>query len=169
MITLETGRLILSQFSLDDAAFILELLNDPSFLQFIGDRGVRTLEDARGYLLNGPMDSYARNGFGLYLTKLKDGDIPIGICGLVKRDGLEDVDIGYAFLPQFWSKGYATESASAVMDYGRNVLGLSRIVAITSPDNEGSIRVLEKLGLRFEKMVALPTYGGESMLFTPGV
>jgi len=113
------------------------------------------------------MDSYARNGFGLCLTQLKEGEVPIGICGLVKREGLEDVDIGYAFLPQFWSKGYATEAASAIMDYGQNVLGLSRIVAITAPDNEGSIRVLEKLGLRFEKRITLPEHEGESMLFTP--
>lgn len=164
---LETPRLMLRLLTSDDAPFILELLNDPSFIYFIGDRNVRSLEDAVGYLQNGPIDSYAKNGFGLYLTQLKEGNIPIGMCGLIQRDGLDSPDIGYAFLPPFWGQGYATEAASAVMDYGRNVLRLGRIVAITAPDNESSIRVLEKLGLRFEKMITLPAHGGESKFFTP--
>jgi len=152
---LESERLLLRQFSTEDAEFILELLNEPSFIQNIGDRGVRTLEDARSYLLNGPIASYATNGFGLYLVILKATNEPIGMCGLIKRDSLEDVDIGYAFLPRFWSKGYAVESALAVKDYARNVVGLDRIVAITDPDNAGSVRVLEKIGLKFERMVRL--------------
>ena len=117
MKVLETDRLILRWLSTDDAEFILELLNEPSFLQYIGDKGVRTLEDARNYILNGPVDMYARLGFGLYLTELKERGVPLGICGLLKRDGLEDVDIGFAFLPRFWAKGYAYESA-AVLAYG---------------------------------------------------
>lgn len=152
---IETDRLLLRKLSTDDAAFILDLLNQPSFLQFIGDRGVRTLEDANRYILTGAVASYERFGFGLYLTLLKKSEIPIGICGLVKRDSLKDVDIGFAFLPQYWSKGYAFESASAVLDYARNTLGLKRIAGITAPDNHGSIRVMEKIGLKFEKMVKL--------------
>lgn len=101
------------------------------------------------------MDIYNRLGFGLYLTELKEDGVPIGICGLIKRDSLEDVDIGFAFLPKFWAKGYAYEAASAVMAYGKNVLGFKRIVAITSPDNDASGRLLEKLGMRFERMIRL--------------
>lgn len=166
---LETDRLILCKLTLDDAPFILELLNDPAFLRFIGDRGVRTLDDARNYIANGPMDSYEKHGFGLYLTKLKDSDTPIGICGLLKRDFLEDADIGFAFLPEFTGKGYGFESAAAVMEYGKTVLGLKRIVAITAPDNVASIKLLEKLGLRFEKTARFSKDGSESKLFVPDV
>jgi len=162
---LETERLILRQFSLEDAPFILELVNDPSFIQNIGDRGVRTLDDARSYIQKGPVASYARNGFGLYLVALKDTGESLGMCGLIKRDGLDDVDIGYAFLPRFWSKGYAVEAARAVKIYAKDQVGLKRIVAITDPANEGSIRVLEKLGLHFEKMVRLSADDIELKLF----
>jgi RimJ/RimL family protein N-acetyltransferase len=162
---LETDRLILRRLSPDDAEFILELLNDPSFLRFIGDKGVRTLDDARDYILNGPVDMYNRLGFGLYLTELKEGGAPIGICGLIKRDSLEDVDIGFAFLPRFCAKGYACESAAAVLAFGRSALGLNRIVAITKPDNHNSIRVLEKLGFRFERMIRLSADAPEVKLF----
>ena len=152
---LETERLVLRQLSLADAEFILELLNEPSFIQNIGDRGVRTLDDARAYILRVPVKSYEQHGFGLYLVILKESSESIGMCGLIKRDTLEDVDIGYAFLPKFWSKGYAIESALAVKAYARDVIGLKRLVAITDPENQASIRVLEKIGLRFEKMVRL--------------
>ena len=165
MKVLETDRLNLRWLSNDDAEFILELLNEPSFLRFIGDKGVRTLDDARDYILNGPADMYTRLGFGLYLTELKDGGVPIGICGLLKRDGLEDPDIGFAFLPKFWARGYAYESADAVMAYGKTVLGLNRIVAITSPDNYASGRLLEKLGLRFERIIHLLNDASEVRLF----
>jgi RimJ/RimL family protein N-acetyltransferase len=148
-----------------DAAFVLELLNEPSFLRNIGDKGVRTLDDSRQYILDGPVDSYQRLGFGLWLVELKDSTVPIGICGLVKRDALTDVDIGYAFLPRFWSLGYAYESASAVMSYARDVLGLKRLLAVTNQDNAGSIKVLEKLGLKFERMVRLAEDGPEIKLF----
>lgn len=167
---LETERLTLRQLSSeDDAELILELLNEPSFLQNIGDRGVRTMEDARRYILNGPVASYERFGFGLYRVGLKAEDVPIGMCGLVKRDGLQDVDIGFAFLPAFWGKGYAFESASAVMAYGREVLGIERIVAVVAPHNEASINVLRKLGLQFEGMIRLPGQDEEIFLFAPGV
>jgi RimJ/RimL family protein N-acetyltransferase len=142
-------------------------LNQPSFLKFIGDKGVRTLDDARAYILNGPVASYEHFGFGLYLVLLKESGIPIGICGLVKREILKDADIGFAFLPQFWLKGYAFESASAVLAYGMNTLGLNRIVGVTSSDNDGSIRVLEKLGLKFERMIRLSADGPELKLFMP--
>lgn len=165
MNVLETDRLVLRRLSIEDAAFILQLLNEPSFLRFIGDKGVRTLDDARQYILDGPMASYERFGFGLYLTLLKQNDVPIGICGLLKRETLKDVDLGFAFLPQFWRKGYAFESAAAVMAYGRTTLGLKRIVAITSPENDSSIKVLEKLGFGFEEMVRLSEDGPEVKLF----
>ena len=164
MTVLETDRLLLRKINLDDAAFMLDLLNQPSFIQFIGDRGVRTLDDAREIIRSRYIAAYENLGFGIYLTALKDGT-PIGICGLVKRDALEDVDIGYAFLPQFWAQGYAFESASAVMAYAKNDLKLKRVLGIVAPDNAASIRVLEKLGLRFKKMVKLSEDEPEVKLF----
>lgn len=155
MNVIETPRLVLRQLTPDDAAFILELLNDPTWLRFIGDRGVRTLDEARNYILNGPVASYEKHGFGLWLTLRKADGAPVGICGLLKRDSLEDVDVGFAFLQRFHAQGYASECAAATLEYGRGILGLKRIVAVTSPDNTGSIRVLEKLGLRYEKTVQL--------------
>ena len=169
MNVVETDRLVLRRLTVDDAGFILELLNEPSFLRFVGDKLVRTLDDAREYILKGPVDSYNRLGFGLYLAMLKKDGVPIGICGLVKRESLEDVDVGFAFLPAFWSRGYAFESASAVLAYARGVLGINRIVAVTSPDNYGSIHVLEKLGLRFARMVRLSQDGPEIKLFASGI
>jgi len=166
---LETERLALRRLSADDAEFIVELLNQPSFIRNIGDRGVRTNEDAVRYIQNGPVASYQRFGFGLYLVELKDTAIPIGICGLLKRETLEDVDVGFAFLPQFWSRGYAVESASAVLKHGRNVLGIDRIVAITSLDNHGSIKVLEKIGLKFERLMKLSEVEPEIKLFASDV
>jgi RimJ/RimL family protein N-acetyltransferase len=162
---IETERLTLRKLTIDDAAFMLGLLNQPSFIQFIGDRGVRTLEDARNIIQTRYMAAYERLGFGIYLTQLKESQTPIGICGLVKRNGLDDVDIGYAFLPQYWSQGYASESASAVLAYARNTLGIRRILGITMPDNIGSIRVLEKAGLKFERMIQLPGEKTELKLF----
>ena len=166
MIVLETKRLILRKLSVDDAEFILELLNEPSFLRYIGDKGVRSLDDARQYILNGPVASYERNGFGLYLVELKESRIPIGISGLVKRDTLPDADIGFAFLPAYWSQGYAVESAAEVMTHAREVLGLDRILAITNPDNEASAKLLGKIGLRFDRMIKLSDDGDEVKLFT---
>lgn len=169
MIILKTDRLILRQFSTNDAEFILELVNEPSFIQNIGDRGVRTLDDACSYILRVAVASYEKNGFGLYLVLLKESGASIGMCGLIKRDGLEDVDIGYAFLPKFWSKGYALEAALAVKEYARDVIGLKRLVAITDPENQGSIRVLEKIGLSYEKMVRLSEDDIELKLFAADI
>lgn len=163
---LETERLLIRQFTEEDAEFILELLNDPSFIKNIGDRNIRTLEDARAYVLNGPVTSYAKNGFGLSLVILKDTGASIGMCGLIKRDTLDNVDIGYAFLPRYWSKGYAVESALAMKAYAKDVVGLKKLVAIIDPANAGSIRLIEKIGLTFEKMVKLSEDDIELKLFS---
>ena len=164
-IVLETARLRLRRVDPGDAGFIVELLNDPSWLRFIGDKGVRNEDDARRYIENGPVAMYARSGFGLYLTELKANRTPIGLCGLIKRDGIDDIDIGFAFLPAYRGAGYARESSAAVLAYGREALCIPRIVAITSADNDASIRLCEKLGLRFEKMVRLPDGDAEIKLF----
>lgn len=152
---LETARLILRRFTPEDAGFMLGLLNEPSFIANIGDRGVRTIEQARQFLIQNHLASYERHGYGHYLIELKDGCIPIGTCGLIYREALGEVDVGYALLPTWWSQGYAFEAASAVMAYGRGPLGLKRIVAVVSPGNTASIRVLEKLGLRYAGPVRL--------------
>ncbi len=162
---LETERLVLRRLCLDDDAFILQLLNEPSFLHYIGDKGVRSLDDAHAYLLQGPIASYERHGFGLYRVEMKTSGVPMGICGLLKRDTLDDVDVGFAFLPAFWLQGYAFESAAAVLAYGKHTLGLRRIVAITQPDNVGSIKTLEKLGLTFERMVRFAEEEDEIRLY----
>jgi RimJ/RimL family protein N-acetyltransferase len=165
VVILETDRLRLRRLSVDDADFILRLLNEPSFLQNIGDKGVRTREDACLYILNGPVASYEKFGFGLYLVELKESGAPVGMCGLLKRDVLEDVDVGYALVPEFWSKGYAVESVSAVISFARETLGLKRVVAVTNPNNQSSIRLLEKIGFRFERMVRLSDDASEIKLF----
>ena len=163
---IETERLILRPLTEGDAGFIFELVNDLSFIQNIGDRNVRTLEDAKRYITNGPVASYARNGFGLYLVELKDTGQPIGMCGLIRRNMLNDVDIGYAYLPRYWSKGYAIEAALAMKQYAREVIGLKRMVAVVDPQNTGSIRLLEKLGMTFERMVKLAEDDIELKLFS---
>jgi RimJ/RimL family protein N-acetyltransferase len=165
MTVLETERLVLRRLTPDDAAFILDLLNQPSFLRYIGDKEVRNTEDAIRYIETGPVASYERFGFGLYLVQLKESGTSVGMCGLIKRDSLPDVDVGFAFLPDYWSQGLAFEAAAAVMNYGREVLGLRRIVAITSLDNTASIRLLEKIGLRFERLIKLAEDQPEVRLF----
>jgi len=162
---LETARLTLRKLTPGDAPFILELLNDPSFLRYIGDKGVRTREDAVGYINAGPIASYERHGFGLFLVELRDGAVPIGICGLLKRDWLEDVDVGFAFLPRFWSQGYAHEAAAAVLAFGRDTWRLSRILAITSPDNAASIGLLMKVGFRLDRVARWPDERSEVKVF----
>lgn len=166
MTVIETDRLILRRLTPDDADFMLDLLNQPSFIQNIGDRDVRTRDEARAYISDGAVASYKRHGFGLYLVVLKETGDSLGICGLVRRHGLDDVDIGFAFLPQFWAKGYAVESAAAVKAYARDVAGLKRLVAITIPGNAHSIRVLEKIGMEFERIVRLSEGGEELRLFS---
>ncbi len=151
---LETDRLVLKKLTLDDAPYIQQLLNEPSFLAHIGDKGVRDKESACAYLESGPIASYRQHGFGLNLCTLKD-DTAIGMCGLLKRDTLEDVDLGFAFSPAYWGKGYATEAALASLNYGHQVLGLTRIVAITNLENEASANVLLRIGMAFEGYIRL--------------
>lgn len=165
MLILETDRLRLRTLTPDDAEFMLGLLNEPSFIQNIGDRGVRTVDDARSYILNGPVASYEKHGFGLWLVEVKDSGAPIGICGLLKRDAMDDTELGYALMPEYWSKGYALESASAVMAYASEELGLKRVAAITDVGNESSIRVLEKIGFKYEGMIRLSDDAPELKLF----
>ena len=152
---LETERLSLREFTTDDAEFILVLLNDPAFIANVADKGVRTVEAAREYLKSGPIASYGKNGFGLWRVALRGDDRAIGMCGLIRRDELDDVDIGYALLPDYRVKGYAFEVASAVKELARSRFHLRRLVAIVKHENERSVRVLEKLGMHYEKRVRL--------------
>jgi RimJ/RimL family protein N-acetyltransferase len=172
---LETERLILREIVESDDAFMLDLLNQPTFIKYIGDRKVRNLEQAREFIESRYQKSYTENGYGLYAVELKEEirnpksaiqNPVVGICGFVKRDSLPDADIGFAFLPQFEKKGYAFESASAVMKYGREVLGLGRVLAITTQDNESSGRLLEKIGFKFEELITQPHDAEELKLFS---
>jgi len=163
---LRTQRLILRHLNEDDAAFVLELLNEPGFIGNIGDRGVRDLDGARRYVTEGPGASYQKYGYGLWATVLRESGEVIGICGLVKREGLEDADVGYAFLERAWGKGYAQEAAAATLAHAREVIGLAKVVAITTPTNLGSIAVLEKIGMKAAGTVQLPGHAGESAYFT---
>lgn len=169
MLILETERLILRPFTLDDADFVLALLNEPSFLRYIGDKKVRKLEDARQYILNNPLVSYERNGFGLYLVQLRESQMPIGMCGLIKREELPEPDIGFAFLPSFWNKGFAYEATAAVLQDARERLKLPRILAITSVDNDASIKLLQRLGFGFEQITRLSAEREQVKLFASGI
>ncbi|UFH53783.1 GNAT family N-acetyltransferase [Spirosoma sp. KNUC1025] len=165
MILLETDRLFIERFTEEDAPFMLDLLNMPTWIQNIGDRGVRTVDEARQYILNGAIKSYEQLGFGPYRVTLKANGQPIGLCGLFKREALDDVDIGFAFLPDYSGAGYGYESASAIMKYAGNQLGLTRITGLTTATNHASIRLLEKLGLRFEKVILFREDSIESLLY----
>jgi RimJ/RimL family protein N-acetyltransferase len=162
---LQTDRLNLRQFELGDAKFIVELVNSPGWIEFIGDRNIRTEADAVHYLQNGPMKSYTENGFGLSMVEMKDGT-PIGMCGILKRDSLDNPDIGFAFLPEFTGLGYAFEMAKAMIGYAKENLNSKTILAITVPSNKRSIHLLEKIGLRFSKIIYTPTEHEELMLFS---
>ena len=162
----ETERTILREVTKDDAEFILDLLNQPSFIRYIGDRNVRTIDAARDYIESRFTESYKKFGFGMWAVELKETNQPIGICGFVKRDSLPDADIGFAFLPHYERKGYAYESAVGAMEYGRNVLNLKRVLAITSQDNESSGRLLGKLDFKFERLIILPGGDEELKLFS---
>ncbi|WP_226646197.1 GNAT family N-acetyltransferase [Mesobacillus subterraneus] len=164
MLVFETERLNIRWLEVSDQEFIFTLLNEPGWLNYIGDKGIRSLEDAKNYILTGPRKMYEKFGFGLFVVELKESKLPVGLCGLIKRDGLEDVDIGYAFLAQHQSKGYAFESAKGTLEYARK-LGLERIVAITTKDNASSSKLLEKLGMTFEEYVTLPQDDEELKLY----
>ena len=154
MALLETERLLISPITTSDAAFIIKLVNDPSWLQYIGDRNVKSLDDARRYIEQVPLKSYEENGFGPYKIVLKNTNTAIGMCGLLKRDRLDDVDIGFALLDPYTGHGYAYEATASILTYAQRQLGLPRIVAITSADNVRSLTLLQKLGLRFERTLS---------------
>ncbi len=163
---LATERLLLRQLTLDDAPFIIKLVNSPSWLENIGDRQIQTKEQARAYLRQGPLASYEANGFGLYLVELKSDHTAIGMCGILKRASLGSPDIGFALLPAFTEKGYATEIAGAVMEFAKNTLKLPVIYAIVLPTNQASVKLLKKIGLTFVKTITAPDTGEELMLFS---
>lgn len=165
MIVLETPRLRLREVTLGDAGFVLELLNDPGWLRFIGDRKVRSLADAAAYVRGGPHLSYATHGFGLWLVERKEDGVALGLCGLIKRETLKEVDLGYALLARFTGQGYGSECAFAVVEHARAVVGLARLAAITSLDNAASIRVLERLGLSFRRTIRETPEGEELRYF----
>lgn len=154
-VVFDTERLRLRHLEQEDAPFILELVNEPSWLRFIGDRGVHDLDDARKFIANGPQKMYAQHGFGLFVVERRAEGVPMGMCGLIRRDTLPDVDIGFAFLPRFWGQGYAHEAAAATLRYARDVLHLARVVAITRPDNAASGKLLERIGLQVEGVIRL--------------
>lgn len=163
---LETERLILRKFTGADAAFILELLNSEGWIRYIGDRKVYSLDDAKNYLNNGPIKSYIENGFGLSMVELKSNKTPIGMCGLIRRPGLDDIDIGFAFLPKFTGQGYAFEISDACLSYAFHELKLDRVVAITLPVNDTSLKLLSKLGMKEVKKITLPNDTDELLLFS---
>lgn len=162
---LETERLILRPLVTDDAAFILTLLNEPSWLRFIGDRGVRTIESARAYIADGPRAMYARHGFGLLAMAVKGEQNLAGICGLLHRDILECPDLGYALLERYQGGGYAREAAAAVLEDAAKAQKLPRVLALTDPANARSIRLLEHLGFRFERTLPAAEHRSESRVF----
>lgn len=162
----ETARLYLRRLTPTDAPFIVEVLNTPGFLFFVGDKNVRSHADAREYLESGPLLMYRDKGFGLWLVARRSDRAPLGLCGLIKRDSLDDVDIGYGFLPEHEGQGYALEAARAVVEYARTALGLPRLVAICDPRNAASIRLLEKLGMALEKQVSAEDDGKTLNLFS---
>lgn len=166
MPVIETPRLSLREITTEDDKFIFTLMNEPAYLRYIGDRGIRTLDNARTYIMDKFAPSYAKFGFGLYLVELKERNIPVGICGLVKRDSLEHPDIGFAFLQEHWSRGFAFEAARAALDLAFGALGLKTVLGITSPANNASIRLLARLGLQYQKTIRLPPSDRETMLFS---
>lgn len=164
---LETERTILREVRTErDAEFILELLNQPSFIKFIGDREVRTVEQARDYVESRFAESYKRFGFGMYAVEIKATNEAIGICGFVRRDSLPDADIGFAFLAAFEGKGFGFETADAMMRYGRDVLNFERVLAITSKGNAASVKLLEKLGFKFKRLIQMQPDAEELNLFS---
>lgn len=165
MLRLETERLIIDELNESDASFTLAMLNDEDFIEHVVDRGIRTLDQARQYLREGAIRSYRENGFGMFAVRLKHGGDTIGMCGLVDREGLQDIDIGYGFLPTARGQGYAHEAAACVLDWGSKQRGLDRIVAIVGPTNRPSINLLERLGMQFESMVRLPDGDEEICLY----
>jgi len=166
MNVISTDRLLINRITLDDAGFILKLMNDKDWIKNIGDRGIRTIEETEEYIRTRFLKTYNEVGFGFYSLVRKSDQQIIGIAGLVDREGLDHIDIGYGMLPEFRGKGYAFEATKAIFDYGYKDLKLDKIVAIVNPDNPSSIKLLSKLGLEFEKMIRLPDEEIEIMLFS---
>ena len=154
-VVLETDRLNLREYTIDDAPFLLRLVNDPAWLLHIGDRKVYSIEDAERYLLDGSIKSYQDHGFGFWKVELKSTGEPMGSAGLAKRDYLEDVDLGFAFLPEYRTQGYAHEAATSIINFAKKSLNLKNLIAITSQDNIPSINLLAKLGFHFENKFLL--------------
>lgn len=150
---LRTERMVIRKFNLGDAIFIIHLMNTPGWLQFIGDRNMKSIDDAKNYLVSGPLQSYEEHGFGLWMVELINSKTPIGMCGLLKRETLEDIDIGYALLPDYVGQGYAFEMAAATLLHAKNNLKINKVVAITDGNNVKSIGLLNKLGLQFEREI----------------
>jgi RimJ/RimL family protein N-acetyltransferase len=163
----ETKRTVLQELTSDDAEFILRLVNEPSFLANIGDKGVRTLADARDFIADGPWRRGQPPGHGQFLVELKPDRKPIGVCGILYRPALDVTDFGCAFLPAYWRQGFATETLAAVIEYGRTTLGLESIVGLTAPHNEASIGILRKLGMRFDRMVQMTDNDPGTALYVP--
>lgn len=162
---IETARLNLRPVTTDDAAFVLRVLNDPGYVENIADRGVRTLEQAREYMKTAAVFAYDDRGLGFNIVEVRETGEAVGICGLVKRDTLDDVDVGYALLETYAGRGYAREAAAGTLAHALGRLGLGRVVAITAPGNTGSRRVLEVIGMRFEGVIQVPGYDGGSALY----
>lgn len=162
---LETERLRLRELTLDDAAFIVELVNSAGWIKYIGDRNIKSPEQAKAYLENGPLKSYQENGFGLWLVEIKDTQNPIGMCGLLCRDYLDNPDIGFAFLPEFIGKGFGFEAAAATLSLAKDQLKLLTLCAITMPTNHASIKLLEKIGLKFMESFSSPANQEELHLY----
>jgi RimJ/RimL family protein N-acetyltransferase len=163
---LKTARLILTEFKISDAPFFYELLNDPAFIEFIGDRNIKSVSDAEKYLSERIIPSYAKNGFGFYLVSTNENNVPIGMSGIIDREGLDHIDVGFAFLSKFRGKGYAFEATDAVMKYATDTLKINPIVAITSTNNVKSINLLERLGLHYDKLIQLPNETEKIKLFS---
>jgi len=156
MLIKETERLTIRPFELGDCDFVIRLLNEPSFIENIADKGVRNREQAAGYLHDGPLKAYREHGHGLYLVALRESGQPIGMCGLIQRDCFQEVDLGYAYLAAFHGQGYARESGRAVLEYGAQVLGLKTVIAIVLPANRPSTTLLERLGFTRTDTVTMP-------------
>jgi RimJ/RimL family protein N-acetyltransferase len=162
---LETERLRLREFTPEDASFIIELVNSPGWLKYIGDRNIKTTDQARAYLENGPIKSYHDNGFGLWMVENKVINTPIGMCGILKRETLEHLDLGFAFLPEYMGKGYAFEAATATLTFAKEKLNVQTLCAITVPDNQNSIKLLQKVGMRFNNRICFPNNPEELLMY----
>lgn len=164
---LESERLIIQELTIKDAPFFYNLVNDPDWLRFVGDRNINSIADAENYLTSKIIPSYKKFGFGFYLVKTKEGNHSIGTAGLIDREGMENIEVGFGFLPGFRSKGFAYEATKAILDYAAKTLKISPIVAITHLENDSSAKLLERLGLRFDKNIQLPDFDKPSKLFVP--